>query len=195
MKKDNKKKKTKNNNMGLAIRVGIFIVVTFVALGAITYGAFITTDSQSDTNKMTSGCFSTTFTEGNSIHLTNAYAMTNAQGLATTPYHFTLKNTCTIKVKYTVLLNVKDNSFSDSYVRASLDGTTSKLVSAFTANTNTSYVENGYTNSYVLLTGTLAQNATLTTDLRVWIDEAVTYENVEDGSWQGQIKIENVATN
>ena len=182
-------KKEKNT---LTIKLLLFSLVTLVALGGASYGLFVTKRAQTGTDTITSGCFSTSFTDGNSINLANAIPTSNANGLSSTPYTFTVTNTCTVKAAYTVQLSTLANSFSNSKVKVSVDGQTAKLLTGYTTTTNN--IESGYDYSYILATGTLAQNASATFNIRIWLDEATTYEEVSGSSWQGQIKVVSVAT-
>lgn len=189
MKKSKEDKKFK-------IQVAVFAILVCITIISITYGVFFTNKNQGETNKIASGCFSSTFTDGNnSITLANALPTTDADGLASTPYTFNLKNTCTIKIKYAVILNVKSGSFSDSYVGTSLDGTSSKALNTYQTNTTyTNYIESDYSNSYILSTGVLDENSSLDFSFRAWLLENVTYENVKGSSWDGQIKVVSLAT-
>ena len=190
------KDKKKQNNFQFNTKVGMFFIISIVGiifLAFASYSIFITTDAQESTNKLGTGCFSTSFTDNNVISINNALPMSDSDGLQGTPYTFTLTNTCTVKVSYKVILSVLNSSFGDEYVQTSIDGTSAKTLSTYGA--NTSDIDSGYTNSYVLSTGTLAQNVSLTFNLRLWLKESTTYDQVSGSRWQGQLKFINIATN
>ena len=190
------KDKKKQNNFQFNTKVGMFFIISIVGiifLAFASYSIFITTDAQESTNKLGTGCFSTSFTDNNVISINNALPMSDSDGLQGTPYTFTLTNTCTVKVSYKVILSVLNSSFGDEYVQTSIDGTSAKTLSTYGA--NTSDIDSGYTNSYVLSTGTLAQNVSLTFNLRLWLKESTTYDQVSGSRWQGQVKVINIATN
>lgn len=190
------KDKKKQNNFQFNTKVGMFFIISIVGiifLAFASYSIFITTDAQESTNKLGTGCFSTSFTDNNIISINNAFPMSDSDGLQGTPYTFTLTNTCTVKVSYKVILSVLNSSFGDEYVQTSIDGTSAKTLSTYGA--NTSDIDSGYTNSYVLSTGTLAQNVSLTFNLRLWLKESTTYDQVSGSRWQGQVKVINIATN
>ena len=176
-------------------KVAFFFIISIVAIiffAFASYSIFITTDQQESTNRLTTGCFSTSFSDSNIISISNALPTPDSTGLASTPYSFTLTNTCTIKVSYKVIINVLNSSFGDQYVQTSIDGTTAKTLNTYT--TNSENIDNGYTNSYVLSTGTLAANANVTFNLRLWLKESTEYEQVSGSSWQGKVRVINVPT-
>ena len=192
----NKADLKKQSNFKFNTKVAMFIIISIVGIiffAFASYSIFISTDEQESTNKLGTGCFSTTFTDSNIISINNAIPTSDTDGLATTPYTFTLTNTCTVKVSYKVILSVLNSSFGDEYVQTSIDGTTAKNLATYGA--NTSDIDSGYTNSYVLSTGTLAQNANVTFNLRLWLKESTTYDQVSASRWQGQVKVINTATN
>ncbi len=170
----------------------VFTLLLITFLGFTSYGIFISNEEQESTNRISTGCFSTTFTDGNSVSISNALPTPDSEGIQGTPYSFTLTNTCTIKVAYKVILNVKNSSFGDEYVQTSIDGTNAKTLSTYTVNLDN--IDTGYTNSYVLSTGTLAQNANVTFNLRLWLKESTEYEQVSSSMWQGKIKVVNTPT-
>lgn len=182
-------KKEKNT---VSIKLLLFSLITLVAIGGASYGLFVTKGTQTGTDTITSGCFSTSFTDGNSINMTNAVPTSDTNGLSSTPYTFTITNTCTVKASYTIQLSSLADSFNDSNIKVSVDGLTAKLLTGYTATTEN--LESEYSHSYILATGTLAQNASTTYNVRIWLDESTTYDDVSGSSWQGQIKIVNVAT-
>ena len=119
-------------------KVAFFFIISIVAIiffAFASYSIFITTDQQESTNRLTTGCFSTSFSDSNIISISNALPTPDSTGLASTPYSFTLTNTCTIKVSYKVIINVLNSSFGDQYVQTSIDGTTAKTLNTYTVNT------------------------------------------------------------
>ena len=59
-------------NNKIKIRVVTFIVVTLLLLFLISFGYFYVSSNQSDRNRLTGGCFNTSFSDQNSINLTGA---------------------------------------------------------------------------------------------------------------------------
>lgn len=182
-------------NTWFSTKVAFFFIISIVAIiffAFASYSIFITEDQQESTNKLATGCFSTSFSDGNIISIDNALPTPDSTGLTSTPYSFTLRNTCTIKVSYKVILNVLNSSFGDQYVQTSIDGTTAKNLTTYTSNSDN--IDSGYTNSYVLSTGTLAANASVTFNLRLWLKESTEYEQVSSSSWQGKVRVVNTPT-
>jgi len=185
-------KKLKNNS---TLKIVLIVVIMAFVVGLVTYGAFFTTQSQTEENQIASGCFDTSFTDSNVITLSggDAFPMSDADGLATTPYHFELTNTCTVDSEYYVILSTKTGSFSNDYLKYSVDGTTATQLSSATQNTLYD-LASSYSYSYILDSGTLRQNDTATYDVNLWIKSTVEYSNVQNGTWEGEIKVVSVAT-
>ena len=66
----NKKRANKNYKLKITL---IAILMTFI-VGLVTYGAFFTTQSQTEENQIASGCFDTSFTDSNVITLSGGQA-------------------------------------------------------------------------------------------------------------------------
>lgn len=161
----------------------------------VSYGAFIVVKNQTETNMITSACFSSSFTDSNSISLTgvNALPMTDSEGFATTPYHFTLTNSCTLTSSYYIILSVKNNSFSDTFINYSVNSTTvAKTLGYSVQNTSFTYDTTNYSRSYVIGYGTLAANNTATYDIRLWINNIATY--TAGMTWEAEIKVVSVVS-
>lgn len=163
--------------------IAIMMVVTMF-LGS-SYALWKVTKYQPTANVIETGCFELTFTEqSSSINLTNAYPITDEKGLKTTPYTFTLKNTCTIDAQYIVYLNTlktAETKIDDSLIKYSLLKTGDSIsvanpLSTATLNNDVSSFtyDKDLLTSYSLVTGTLAQNEQVQYNLRLWIDESAT---------------------
>lgn len=190
-------------NMRLRYRIPLAVIAIMMVctlfLGS-SYALWKITKQQKGTNLIETGCFELTFTEqSSSIHLTNTYPISDEKGLKTTPYVFTIKNTCTIDAKYTVYLNALDtgNLIPDNLIKYSLKKSTdavevANLLTSVPINTDTSaftYAKPLLT-SYTLATGTLRQNESAQYNLRLWIDEKGT---VEIGGKQFEAGIASIA--
>ena len=166
------------------------ILLMFSIFGTVTYGLIVLTQRQTGDNVVSASCFKTTFTEGTSINLSVdnnlALPMSDSDGLNTTPYTFTVTNTCNLTSNYYVILSTK-GTFSDSNIKYSLNNSTPSLLN--TAWGNSIYEKSiGYTNSYVLDHGTLTQNSSYQGSLQVWIDSNATYDS-EKTTWEGELKV------
>lgn len=165
----------------LAIIAICMVITMFIASSYALWSVTITQESK---NAIESGCFAITFddTNSSSINLTNTYPIPDDKGLKTTPYTFTIKNTCTVDARFTLYLNTLnvpkktvvvdgkeseiDNKIADDFIKYSLiesDGAVAVAQSLINAekNPDTSYFTfkedfgKDVLKSYALTTGTL----------------------------------------
>ena len=106
----------------------IAILLAFSMTVGTSYAYWTTTVAQTGTNQVTAGCLKIELNDlivdedGNSvsssINLPNSYPMIDTIGLTTKPYSLTIKNVCSIKANYTVLLNTFDEStLTEEYIK------------------------------------------------------------------------------
>ena len=108
-------KKTKKADIVAKI-LGIILGIVFV-LG-ISYALYMVTIYGKKENKIITGTLRLELIDTDkenpekytNINIDNAYPISDKEGLATTPYTFTLKNTGNIDSKYTISLEVNDTS-------------------------------------------------------------------------------------
>ena len=162
----------------------IMILIT-ITIGT-SYSYYSVSDVQENPNTLSSTCFNITYAENtSSINLTNTYPMADTKGLTTSPYTFTITNTCTTAnqsetVKYIVTLNTLTASPStltgslkyrlDKTAPTAVQGTIGTLSTPYELNQNVK-TEEGIATSYNLETGTLAPGESKTFNLRLWINE------------------------
>ena len=160
------------SNMRLRYRIPLAIIaimmVVTLSIGS-SYALWKVTKEQDVANIITTGCFEVSFIEeSNSINLTNTFPITDEKGLTTTPYVFTLKNTCTIDADYTIYLNTLNLTNGKTKIA-------DNLIKYFDA---TSAIDT----SYKLASGTLRASSSkeagdgesATFSLRLWIDSSAT---------------------
>ena len=95
------------------ILVVSLIGITGIIIG-VSYAFFSVGGSQETANTFTSGCLSISLTaESDSINLTNAYPITDVEGLEGTSYDFTITNNCDSSTNYQINLE----SLKDVYKR------------------------------------------------------------------------------
>ena len=87
----------------------IILVVSLIGITGIIIGvsyAFFSIGGVQDTaNTFNSGCLNISLTnESTSINLTDAYPITDVEGLETTSYDFTVKNNCNSATNYQINL-------------------------------------------------------------------------------------------
>ena len=71
------------------------LVLCLVAVIGITFAFFSTGGTQEQTNILNSGCLNIELTDASSsINLTNTYPISDVEGVDTTSYDFTIRNTC-----------------------------------------------------------------------------------------------------
>ena len=86
----------------------VLILISIIALIGSSY-ALLTKSFKSEKLSMQVGTLKVDFTEGNAINMNNTIPMSDTDGLATTPYTFTITNSGTIDAYYTVS-NEEDSS-------------------------------------------------------------------------------------
>lgn len=201
----NKAKKGKIKNKKNSIMTNVLIILALVCLIIVTiisyntYSMWIDSFIQTDSNKVTTGCFELIINDldenGNStaINLQNAYPISNDKGLKTKPYNLSIKNVCSVPSDYTVILSTLSNSNLDpKFLRYQIlqnniiSDETSLLNSALhyeldeiTKNNIESSNSLSVLNSYNLISGTLNQNESINYDLRVWLDYEATNEAMD----------------
>ena len=151
--------------------VGGGVFASIVLLIGISYAYWQFVVNQEGTNQVGSTCLSISLedvTEG--IRLEKAYPILDEEGMQTSPYTFTITNTCDTFLSYKVILGVLDETTMNSgYIAAVLDYNQIKTLPEYTK----TEVE-GYKESYILQTGSLSPRDEVTYNLRLWMDESVT---------------------
>ena len=171
------------------VRLITLTIITCLLLFLVSFGYFYTSSNQSDRNRLTGGCFNTSFTDQNSISITNAMPESFDEALNEEPYEFTLSNTCSLPVKYYVLLNVKTGSFNPNYINFTMNETNYNNLSNVLENTDRFSIDSGYNKSYIIDSGFL-QSGSETRHLRLWIDEAINPNDLEsNSSFTAQVKV------
>ena len=185
------------------------IAIVVIAATSVTYAYLSYNATQTDENIVTTSCFDISYSDSDSISLNSngnyAYPMSEDSANRLTPYSFTITNTCTTTnstdpINYVVTLNTLTSSPSTielSKVRYRLDmtnptsstGTSALMSEAATYDLSSSIKSaEGINTSYNLLEGTLAPGASVTYNLRLWIDEAAGNE-VMNKTFNGRILV------
>ena len=185
------------------------IAIVVIAATSVTYAYLSYNATQTDENIVTTSCFDISYSDSDSISLNSdgnyAYPMSEDSANRLTPYSFTITNTCTTTnstdpINYVVTLNTLTSSPSTielSKVRYRLDMTnptsstgTSALMSEAATYDLSAAIKNseGIDTSYNLVEGTLAPGASVTYNLRLWIDEAAGNE-VMNQTFNGRILV------
>ena len=160
--------------------IGILLTI------GVSYAVWLLSFSQASPNVATSACFSLTFEDSNDITLNSAYPLTDEEGIALTPYTFTITNHCGEYASYQVNLEVLNTTTMDSaYIKSEFNNTV-KLVSDYPTTTKTL---NNASTAYKLLTGFLDPNEEVTYTLKLWIDYNSTAEQSANKIYDSKITI------
>ena len=173
--------------------VGIVVLVILGVIG-VTYAFFSTGGSQETANTFTSGCLSISLTdESDSINLTNAYPITDVEGLEGTSYDFTITNNCDSSTNYQInleSLNQVANSLNADYIKVALSSdSVDNIISTLSDNTSaTPTIDNAY-ESYNLYTGSLGASESKTYHLKIWVDYDATVEQPANKVYSSKINV------
>ena len=191
-----KKKKRK-----LSIYYGL--LVTVICIIGVSFAWFRLYLSQTENNTIASRtCFNTTLTEDTSkISLTDAFPITDEDGLKQTPFTFTIKNNCNsyVKVYITIDSTYRENTstsyLKDNYMKVNISpkGTTTGKSVILGSQTLTDLENNR--KGYILINTWLKANEEKSYDLRIWMDSSVTTEQGLNKNWSGKIVVVSNASN
>ena len=185
-----KKKKRK-----LSIYYGL--LVTVICIIGVSFAWFRLYLSQNENNTIASRtCFNTTLTEDTSkISLTDAFPITDEDGLKQTPFTFTIKNNCNsyVKVYITIDSTYRESTntsyLKDNYMKVNISpkGTTTGKSVILGSQTLTDLENNR--KGYIIVSTGLKANEEKSYDLRIWMDSAVTTEQGLNKNWSGKIVV------
>ena len=179
------------NKKYLLVFLGILLSIALL-IGS-SYAYWMMSHTQTNDNIVSSGCFSTSFTEveDSAINLTSAFPMTDEDGMKTTPYEFTITNTCDTYASFSINMEVLNSTtLSHDLIKAVLDNNTPKVATEYESTTATI---DGAT-SYVLLSGGLDTDESKTFNFRMWIDEAGTVDNAQNKVVNAKIVVVTTAS-
>ena len=187
---DIKKKKRK-----LSIYYGL--LVTVICIIGVSFAWFRLYLSQNENNTLASRtCFNTTLTEDTSkISLTDAFPITDEDGLKQTPFTFTIKNNCNsyVKVYITIDSTYRESTntsyLKDNYMKVNISpkGTTTSKSVILGSQTLTDLENNK--KGYIIVSTGLKANEEKSYDLRIWMDSSVTTEQGLNKNWSGKIVV------
>ena len=151
------------------------LVLCLVAVIGITFAFFSTGGTQDTANTFTSGCLNIELTDASSsIKLTNTYPISDVEGVDTTSYDFTVRNTCDTATNYSInleSLNEVANTLNADYIKVSLSSNTvDNVISKLSDNIVTTPELDGAYEAYTLYTASLGAHEEKTYHLKLWID-------------------------
>ena len=149
----------------------VVVIILIVLLGiciGVSYAYWQLVLRQNSENKVASSCISIELIdESNAIKMEEAYPLSDEEGMKTTPYTFTLKNTCDTFISYEIVLGMLDTTtLKSEYVAAVLDYNQIKTLNNYEETTL-----EGYKEGRILQKGSLSQKDEVTYNLRLWMDE------------------------
>ena len=194
--------KEKNNNLDKEtkrrIKILILAILGIIVLVSGMSYAFVKLSYTSDKVENINSCFDITMKDNGAINLNNAIPTQDTIGVNTSPYTYTITNTCDLDAYYETTINVLSPSKKDdaSKVRVALyqDGyLTPSTLSTLKNGEITANFTNPLTNSianYVVDEGYLPAKTTKTFKLAMWIGYDVTEFNDE---FKTQILVTGIA--
>ena len=172
------------------------IIGVILSLSGITYAYLRTRNEQEDKNIITTlTCLNVSLEnikEG--IKLENAYSITDEEGEKEVPYTFVIKNNCAMDVNINInleSLKIDGNKLASNQLKVKLNSideeiNEKKLLSNYAETTPTiSTAESSNKLSSYFLAG----GDSKTFELRLWIDENVTWEEGKNKGYEGKIVI------
>ena len=185
---DNKKKR---------LKLYYGLLITVLCIIGVSFAWFRLYLSQTENNTIASRtCFNTTLTEDTSkISLTDAFPITDEDGLKQPPFTFTIKNNCNsyVKVYITIDSTYRESTntsyLKDNYMKVNISpkGTTTGKSVILGSQTLTDLENNK--KGYIIVNTGLKANEEKSYDLRIWMDSAVTTEQGLNKNWSGKIVV------
>ena len=177
------------------------LLVTVLVLIGVTYAYYRITKTQTNSNVIgTRTCLNTTLTEETSeIVLSDAFPISDEDGLKQSPFTFTLTNNCDSYVKVTIALvseyrtSTNTAYLKDNYVKSNLSTKGTNDGSSVILSTLSLGEVDTNTQGYVLKTTGLKNKEAKSFDLRLWLDSETTNEQVLNKTWKGKIVVSVVA--
>ena len=156
------------NKKVLLVVLGVLLCL---ALGVgVSYAYYLVTVKQSNSNVVKSSCLSLEITnEANVIKLEKQIPIMNSEGKDLTPYTFTITNTCSSFISYSLNLEeLEGSTLASKYIMTMVND------KSYVNMASLSSTDNYYANSVearVLVTGSLGAKASVDYSLRLWMDE------------------------
>ena len=164
--------------------IGILLVLSLML--SSSYALWVFNVSQESTNVMVSDCFEITFTDNNPIGLSSSFPMRDSDGVQTTPYAFTIKNICNHPADFQINLETLNTSTIDEeFIKADLNG----HITEYNVADSVEPTIDDAKSAAMLYEDTLAVNGEKTYNLRIWVNENATQEDVENKSYASKISV------
>ena len=160
-----------NNKNKIVLFLGIFTLILISI--SFSYASWRFTKMQEKTNNATSGCFNIELTDQkDEINLTNAYPISDTDGLKLKPFSFTLRNTCSIFAHYYVNLEMLEGTTLNSkWVATKVNNDAITTLDKYKTTTTTMV---GSTESRTIAEGYLGSDDSVDYTVSFWMDEDAT---------------------
>ena len=191
--------------MRVKYKIMLAIITVGIGICLMTYQSYAlwVANHVGGENIVNVGCFSIEFQEQtNPISLNNTYPVSDTKGLTTTPYTFTIKNTCTVDAAYDVTLNtITTNTMNKNWIKYAIHKSTETKPTTGTNlgtnnNYNTATEELKIANldeSIIIASGSLKQDESVTYNFYLWMDETTGNEAMNT-TFEGSINVISSAT-
>ena len=193
--------------------IGLIIAFVLLLAGA-TYAYIRKTRVQGEDNQLsTLTCLDFDFTNADvnntKISIENAYPIPDAEGLEETPYTFTVTNKCNTPIVVDIGMQTTNNGLNSNYVKYGIDDGTNtpgvfivgtrptKTVKVGNNEVTINVLDKVYidantaedqdTSTIVIDNDTPSKGARKTYNLRLWVDEATTWEQGNSKTYTGKI--------
>ena len=162
------------------IILSVLSLIIIMLLGiSVSYSIWNISVSQDTNNTAYTECFDLSISnQENVINLENAYPISNDKGKELTPFTFTVTNTCDITAKFSVNLEIlEDSTLPSKFIDVMINDNEVKLLGNLDSvnKLNSSSIE-----SKKLSTGYLKANESVDYTLRLWIDYNTTLEDLNN---------------
>ena len=185
------------------IKIYYGLLITLVVFMGVSYAWFRLKLTQTNSNVIgTRTCLDASLTEDTSkITLSDAFPISDEDGLKQTPFTFTLKNNCDSYVKVYITIDSKYRTstdaayLKDSFLKVNLSSKGTTDGSSVLLGSQTLTELEGTNKGYILVTTGLKANEEKSYDLRVWMDGETSIEDGLNKNWEGKIVVVGVAAN
>ena len=160
------------------IKISFSILILLALIVGFSYARINIKVKSDKTNLIESGCLKVSLKDNGNINLSNSMPVSDAYGVDSDPYIFTITNECTLTAYYETTFNILNTSNSEnlSKVKINLTGDSYVAPTQISLLSSATMFEaySNISNSYLLDSGYLPAGDSKTFMLRMWIKEEVT---------------------
>ena len=170
----------------LKLKITLFVSIVLLTCITVTYAAFYAVDKQENENTLSTSCFDVKFTDGESINISGAIPMSDAQGMYEAPYEFSIVNNCSYDISFKVIANTQIDSIDNAYMKYMFDSNVIGIVAHALESDETSDL---YQTPRILGEKEVKGRTKVTEELRFWLDENTDIESVRNKTWNTKIQV------